>query len=66
MSTTSTRPASQASPVISETKTVEEIVQDETSPDFIYGGPFITTQTKSPFLNIATPFNTQLQGTFKK
>ncbi|VVD00672.1 unnamed protein product [Leptidea sinapis] len=37
-----------------------------TTPEFIYGGPFITKGTTSPFMNTATPINLQLQGTFKK
>ncbi|XP_053620651.1 damage-control phosphatase ARMT1-like isoform X2 [Plodia interpunctella] len=39
---------------------------DGTTPDFIYGGPFITVEKPSPFLSTATPINMQLQGTFKK
>ncbi|KOB67792.1 Bromo-adjacent domain-containing protein [Operophtera brumata] len=35
-------------------------------PDFIYGGPFINVKKDEPFLDTATPFNLQLQGTFKK
>lgn len=37
-----------------------------TEPDFIFGGPFITQEKPSPFLDTATPINLQLQGTFKK
>ncbi|CAH1642562.1 unnamed protein product [Spodoptera littoralis] len=37
-----------------------------TKPDFIYGGPFITVNRPSPFLDTMTPMNLPLQGTFKK
>lgn len=37
-----------------------------TKPEFIYGGPFVEVPKPSPLLNIATPVNSQLQGTFKK
>lgn len=37
-----------------------------TTPDFIYGGPFITVNRPSPFLDTGTPMNLPLQGTFKK
>ncbi|CAK1549137.1 unnamed protein product [Leptosia nina] len=37
-----------------------------TTPEFIYGGPFIKVEKPCPFLNTATPINLQLQGSFKK
>lgn len=49
--------------VAGKTKANEE---DSTSPEFIYGGPFIKVEKDAKFLNTATPFNVQLQGTFKK
>ncbi|XP_037293136.1 damage-control phosphatase ARMT1 isoform X2 [Manduca sexta] len=39
---------------------------DWSSPDFIYGGPFIKVEKARPFLDTATPINLELQGTFKK
>ncbi|XP_059062731.1 damage-control phosphatase ARMT1-like [Achroia grisella] len=40
--------------------------EDSTSPDFIYGGPFIKVDKPDPFFDTATPINLLLQGTFKK
>ncbi|XP_052747953.1 damage-control phosphatase ARMT1-like isoform X2 [Galleria mellonella] len=40
--------------------------EDSTSPDFIYGGPFIKVEKPEPFFDTATPVNLLLQGTFKK
>lgn len=37
-----------------------------TMPEFIYNGPFIKVEKPSPFINVKTPINLQLQGTFKK
>ncbi|OWR40935.1 hypothetical protein KGM_205137 [Danaus plexippus plexippus] len=36
-----------------------------TTPDFIYGGPFIKVQ-RPEFMDITTPINVQLQGTYKR
>lgn len=36
------------------------------TPDFIYGGPFIKVQKPEPFFDSVTPFNQQLEGTYKK
>ncbi|KAM3968995.1 damage-control phosphatase ARMT1 [Aphomia sociella] len=45
---------------------VQQYEEDSTSPDFIYGGPFINVQKPQPFFDTATPINLHLQGTFKK
>ncbi|XP_052742874.1 damage-control phosphatase ARMT1 isoform X2 [Bicyclus anynana] len=47
-----------------QAKSVKE--DSSTTPDFIYGGPFIKVDKDAKFLDTATPFNMPLQGTFKK
>ncbi|XP_063835480.1 damage-control phosphatase ARMT1-like isoform X2 [Ostrinia nubilalis] len=49
----------------SETE-VKSFEDDSTTPDFIYGGPFVKLEKACPLLDTATPINLQLQGTFKK
>ncbi|XP_022117258.2 damage-control phosphatase ARMT1 isoform X1 [Pieris rapae] len=55
---------------IQQTSAATELNRDaedySTTPEFIYGGPFIKVEKPSPFLNVATPINLQLQGSFKK
>lgn len=54
------------SPSIASVASVKNNETDWSTPDFIYGGPFIKVEKADPFLDTATPINLQLQGTFKK
>ncbi|XP_069363277.1 damage-control phosphatase ARMT1-like isoform X5 [Maniola hyperantus] len=57
--------ASSQGPSVQE-QTNHQDENDSTTPEFIYGGPFIQVEKDAKFLNTVTPFNMQLQGTFKK
>ncbi|CAG4980417.1 unnamed protein product [Colias eurytheme] len=68
MSTTSTKRISETPGSGASSANVAKTGDDDysTTPEFIYGGPFIKVEKPSPFINTATPINLQLQGTFKK
>ncbi|CAG9116474.1 unnamed protein product [Plutella xylostella] len=59
------KPCSQIEPDEDDKKAEESV-----KPDFIYGGPFINQRRldgkPGMFVDGVTPYNTQLQGTFKK
>ncbi|CAH2232319.1 jg26319 [Pararge aegeria aegeria] len=68
MSSTSANRISKVNSKGSSVSERAENVDEDTSTtaDFIYGGPFIKVDKEAKFLNTVTPFNMQLQGTFKK
>lgn len=51
---------------VNSTTIVTDDVDESSKPEFIYGGPFIKVEKPSPIIDTATPFNLELQGTFKK